>query len=127
MFQHVEESEILVRMRGNAPQGTKLHFPCPARACSKVFQNNSHDSNLGRSSDECMTIPMLKPTAQRQKLALISRTRKMLVFMRSRHLVTWSTSMQMSTIFFILCWPLALLTKAYWSCGKVVFHYVLLL
>ena len=34
----VIKSEILVRMRGNTPQGTKLHFPCPVRAGSKIFK-----------------------------------------------------------------------------------------
>ena len=41
-----------MRKRGNPPQGTKMHFPCPARGL-EIFQNNSHNSNLGRSSDEC--------------------------------------------------------------------------
>ena len=81
----VIKSEILVRMRGNTPQGTKLHFPCPAQVGSKFFKT-IHDSNLGRSSDECMAITMLKPTAQRQKMALIFKTRKMLVFRRSTSL-----------------------------------------
>ena len=30
--------EILIRMRGNTPQGTKMHFPCPARAGSNFFK-----------------------------------------------------------------------------------------
>ena len=66
--------------------GYKTVFPVPRARGLEIFQNNSHDSNLGRSSDECMAIPMLKFTAQRQKLALIFRTRKMLVFRRSTSL-----------------------------------------
>ena len=34
----VIKSEILVRMRGNMPQGTKMHFRCPAREGSKFFK-----------------------------------------------------------------------------------------
>ena len=43
-------------------QGTKKHFPRPVRA-NAIFQNNAHNSNLGRSPDECMPISILKPLA----------------------------------------------------------------
>ena len=66
--------------------GYKTAFPLPRARGLEIFQNNSYDSNFGRSSDECMTIPMLKPTAQRQKFSLIFGTRKMLVFRRSTSL-----------------------------------------
>ena len=63
----------------------KCIFRSPAREL-EIFQNNSHNSNLGKSSDDCIAISMLTPTAQRQKLALIFSTRKMLVFRRSTSL-----------------------------------------
>ena len=77
----VIKSEILVR--GNTPQGTQLHFPCPARSGSNFFKTNHTVQILG---DRPMTIPLLKHTAQRQKLALIFSTRKMLAFRRSTSL-----------------------------------------
>ena len=64
-------------MRGNTPQGTINAFSVPHARGLEIFLNNSYDSNLGRSSDECMAISMYKPTAQRQKLALIFSARKM--------------------------------------------------
>ena len=65
-------------MREHA-QGYKTAFSVPsARA-----QNFSY---LGLSSDEGMAIPMLKPMAQHQKLALIFSARKMPVFRRSTSL-----------------------------------------
>ena len=79
----VIKSETLVRMRGNPPPGHKTTFSVPRARVLEIFQNNLLDSNLGRSSDECMAICMLKPMAQCQILALISRTRNMLIFRRS--------------------------------------------
>ena len=40
-------------MLGNMHLGTKMHFPCHTRGLD-IFQNNSHNSYLGRSSDECI-------------------------------------------------------------------------
>ena len=75
--------------REHAP-GYKNAFSVPRARGLEFFQNNSHKSNLGRSSDECMAIAMFKPAAQRQKLALymIFSTRKLLVLGVQRHLVT---------------------------------------
>ena len=73
--------------REHAP-GYKNAFPVPRARGLEIFQNNSHKSNLGRSSDECMAIAMFKPAAERQKLALIFSTRKLLVLGVQRHLVT---------------------------------------
>ena len=67
--------------REHAP-GYKNAFSVPRLPGLEFFLNNSHISNLGRLSDECMAIPMLTPTAQHQKLALIINTRKMLAFRR---------------------------------------------
>ena len=53
-YLRVIKSDILVRMRRNSSQVIKMHFPCPARVGSKFFQNNSQNSNLERSSDECI-------------------------------------------------------------------------
>ena len=83
---HVIKSEILVRMRRKHAPGYKTVFPVPRALWLEIFQNNLHDSNLGRSSDERMAIPMLISTAQRQKLALTFSTRKLLVFRRSKSL-----------------------------------------
>ena len=118
----VIKSEILVRM-----QGYKNAFFVPCACGLKTFQNNSHNLNLGRSSNECMAISMLPPTTQRKKVALIFSTRKMLVLGVQRHLVTRLTSLQMSTICFILCWQPSLIEKLYCSYGKVVFQCVSLL
>ena len=46
----VIKSEILVCMCGNTSQGTKTHFPFPSRWL-EIFQNSSHNSNLGMLSD----------------------------------------------------------------------------
>ena len=99
-------------------QGTKNAFSVPRMPGLETFQNNSHNSNLGRLSDECMAISVLTPTAQSQKLVLIFSTGKMLVLSVRHHLVTWSTSLQMSTICFILGWQ---------EYGKVIFQCVSLL
>ena len=102
----VIKSEILVRMCGKTLQGTKMHFPlffehARARNFSKQFIYFK-----GRSSEECMAISMLTPTAQRQKFALIFSSRlKMLVFRRSTSL----GHMQMSAICFIFYWQPSLI------------------
>ena len=83
---HVIKSVILVRMLCAHAPGYKTAFSVPRAGGLEIFQNNSHDSNLGQSSDECMAKPMLKLTTQRQKLALIFCTRKMFVFRRSTSL-----------------------------------------
>ena len=100
---HVIKSDFSAHAREHAP-GYKTVFPVPRARGLDIFQNNSRDSNLGQSPDECMAIPMLISTAQRQKLALIFSCQKCLFSGVQRHLVTWSTSMQKSIICFILCW-----------------------
>ena len=101
--------------------GYKMHFPRPARGLEN-FQNNLHDSNLGRSSHDCMVISMLKPTAQRQKLALIFSTRKML-FRRSTSLDRRHCRSQPYALFCV--GNLALLNKAlHCSYGKFDFQCV---
>ena len=82
----VIKSEILVRAcAGTYPRIQKCIFRARAHG-PEFLQENSHDSNLGRSSDECMAITVLKHPAEGRKLALIFSTRTTLVFRRSTSL-----------------------------------------
>ena len=112
--------------REHAP-GYKTAFPVPRAHGLDFFQNNSHDSNLGQSPDECMAIPMLKPTVQRHKMALIFKSRKMLVFRRSTSL-GHVVDVNADVYHVLFCvGNLASLNKVYCSYGKVVFQCVTLL
>ena len=65
---------------------------------------------------------MFKPAAQRQKLALIFSTRKLLVLGVQCHLVTWSTSLQLSDICFMLCWQPSLIELSALQLWEIVFR-----
>ena len=108
--------------REHAP-GNKYAFPVPCARGLDIFQNNSHSSNLGRSSDELLAITMLTPTAQRQKLALIISTLKLLAYMRStslRHVVDVTADANHMLLFCV--GNQALLNKMYCSYGKFAFR-----
>ena len=75
----------LCAMRRKTPQGKKCIFRAQ-RARFENFPNNSHYSNFGRASDECMAMSMFTPTAKRQKLAFIFSIRKILVLRSSASL-----------------------------------------
>ena len=105
-----------MRMRGNTLQGIKNAFPVPRARGLEIFQTNSHNSNFGRSSDECMTIinvdihdstPEIGIDFQYTKCSL---GRMVDVTADVNHMLY-----------------LALLNKVYCSYGKIVFQCVSLL
>ena len=60
-------------MLGNMHLSTKMHFPC--HTCGlDIFQNNSHNSYLGRSSDECIEISVLTPILSSQEMLVFRHT-----------------------------------------------------
>ena len=67
--QNVSKFFVFYRIRGYSLHGQEYgsgYKDAFSVHCGlKIFQNNAHLPNLGRSSDECMAISMLKPMSQR--------------------------------------------------------------